>query len=435
MHPGLRGNTGMPNRVPNVQLRAWRDSANLTRAEMADRLNRTPVAERENLVCDEKRIAKWESGDVLWPRAEYRRALHELTGQDAETLGFIPPGRSSERPALTGLVVPRDALQAEADVFDTLELARYAGMSDISAGTIEALHETTDLLCRAYPTTQAATLRDRAKKRLKQVHELLGTRTTIDQHRELLVIAGWIAALLGCVHYDLGEREEAEAARQAAYQWAKQAGHAELMGWAFEMSAWFALVEGNYEQLIDAAQAGQQIAGMSNAGVQLTLQEAKGWSYLGDRRQTDQALTRGAQMLGKLPVPAHREHHFVFDRTKYAFYAATCYAVLGDNDRAEEHALEVITRHTRPDGTSNAPMRVAQARIDLGIVAARRGDLDEAVSHGESALEFDRRSLVDLVSRTGELDRIIQDRYRGERLARDFHERHLHAVRLVDGRG
>ncbi|MEU7855376.1 hypothetical protein [Nonomuraea sp. NPDC049141] len=37
-----------------------------------------------------------------------------------------------------------------------------------------------------------------------------------DQHRELLVITDWLTALLGCVHYDLGEREEAETARRAS---------------------------------------------------------------------------------------------------------------------------------------------------------------------------------------------------------------------------
>lgn len=389
-------------------------------------------------------VYRWEREGLAKERYKllYARAL----GIDPDDLGAGPAGSElqatgaasaanrSEGPPLVGTVVPKDALQAEADLFDTLELTRLAGMSDISAGTIEALQEATDLLCRAYPTTAAAALRDRAKKRLKQAHELLGKRTTIDQHRELLVIAGWIAALLGCVHYDLGEREEAEAARQAAYQWGKQAGHGELMGWAFEMRAWFSLVEGNYEQLIEAARAGQHIAGTTSAGVQLTLQEAKGWAYLGDRKQTDDALTRGAHTLAQLPAPAHREHHFVFDRTKYAFYASTCYAVVGDNSRAEEHALEVITRHTRPDGSSNAPMRVAQARIDLGIVAARHGDLDEAVSYGESAFEFDRKSLADLVSRTSELDRIIQERYRGEQLAREFHERHLHAALLTDRR-
>jgi tetratricopeptide (TPR) repeat protein len=424
----------MPNKIPNVQLRAWRDSANLTRAEMADALNRTPAAIRDRLICDEKRISKWESGEVLWPRPEYRRALQELTGWDAESIGFIPPHRRSERPGLlVGTVVPRDALQAEAEMFDTLELAQLAEMSDISAGTVESLQQAADLLCRAYPTTPAATLRDRTKRRLKQVVELLGHRTSLDQHRELLVTAAWMAALLGCVHYDLGEREEAEAARQAAYQWARQAGHGELMAWAFEMSAWFALCEGNYEQLIEFAQAGQQVAGVTNAGVQLALQEAKGWSRLGDRKQTDQALSQGATLLGQLPIPEHREHHFVFDHTKYMFYAATCYTTLGDDERAEEHAREVIAKHVRSDGTSNAPMRTAQTRIDLGIIAARRGDLDQAVTYGMSAFEFDRKSMSDLISRSADLDRLLRARYPGERLAQEYHEHHQHAKRLLNG--
>jgi hypothetical protein len=42
-------------------------------------------------------------------------------------------------------------------------------------------------------------------------------------------------------------------------------------------------------------------------------------------------------------------------------------------------------------------------------------------------------SVTDLLARTGELDRAIQQRYLGERLAREFHERHLNATRLVDG--
>jgi hypothetical protein len=43
-------------------------------------------------------------------------------------------------------------------------------------------------------------------------------------------------------------------------------------------------------------------------------------------------------------------------------------------------------------------------------------------------------SVTDLLARTGELDRTIQRRYRGERLAREFHERHLSAMGLIDGR-
>jgi transcriptional regulator with XRE-family HTH domain len=424
----------MTQKIPNIQLRAWRDAHHLTRVEMADALNRTDTAMQARLTCDEKRLARWETGEVLWPHAVYRRALHELTGRDAEDLGFIPRQRRDERSRAAVAAVSRDALQAEAEIFDTLDLTRLAEISDIGAGTVEALNETADLLCRAYPDTPAAALRDRTKRRLQHVIGLLGGRSTLDQHRELLIISGWLSVLLGCLHYDLGEREEAEAARQAAFQWAKQAGHSELMGWAFEMSAWFALVEGRYEQLIEFAQAGQSIAGSGSAGVQLILQEAKGWSRIGDHRQAEAALNRGAAMLGSMPLPAHAEHHFMFDHAKWMHYAASCYVLLGDNDRAEEHALEVITQHGRPDGTTNAPMRTAQARMNLAIVAARRGQLDLAVAYGESAFEYERQSLADLASISADLDIILQQRYRGEQLAREFHERHLHIRRVLDAR-
>jgi hypothetical protein len=37
--------------------------------------------------------------------------------------------------------------------------------------------------------------------------------------------------------------------------------------------------------------------------------------------------------------------------------------------------------HTRPDGTSNALMRSANSHMDLAVIRARHGDLDEAVHH------------------------------------------------------
>ena len=95
--------------------------------------------------------------------------------------------------------------------------------------------------------------------------------------------------------------------------------------------------------------------------MQLALQEVRGWSRLGDRKQTDHALTRGADLLRQLPLPEHRENHFVFDHTKYIYYAARATPTLGDDNRAEEYALEVISQHQRPDGTTNAPIRTAEA--------------------------------------------------------------------------
>ncbi|NUW32345.1 hypothetical protein HTZ77_13020 [Nonomuraea sp. SMC257] len=56
----------------------------------------------------------------------------------------------------------------------------------------------------------------------------------------------------------------------------------ELMGRAHEMSAWFALVEGRYEDVVDAARMGHAVAGQTSAMVQLTLQEARGLARIGD---------------------------------------------------------------------------------------------------------------------------------------------------------
>jgi tetratricopeptide (TPR) repeat protein len=419
----------MPDTIPNVQLTAWREAHFPTRADMADALCRTPTALRERLICDEERIRRWERGEVLWPHPPYRKALQELTGRTAENLGFVPKNKQRERQRLLmGHVVPADAMKAEADLFDTMELARMAEISDIGPGTLEAIEEAVDLLCRAYPNTDAAQLRDRTKKRLKYVLDLLKGRLTLHQHRELLVQGGWLAALLGCLHYDLGQREQAEAARQAAYQMGKQTGHGELMGWAYEMSSWFALVEGRYEEVIDAAQRGQDVAGSTSAMVQLTLKEAQGYARLGPSYQNEsrQALERGATILGQLPTPSRPEHHFVFDHTKWIFYASTIYTWQGDDDRAEEHALEILDRHSRADGTSNAPMRAADARINLGMIHARRGDLDAAVQEGLAAFDYDRQNF-DLATRGEDLAEILDHRYPAEPLAEQFHERLLAA--------
>lgn len=424
----------MPENIPNVQLRAWRNEHQLTRAEMADRINSTQLGISERLACDEERIRRWEAGEVRWPRSPYRLALTQLTGLQPEALGFSQSKQSGSRLIEASAILPMDALRAEADLYGTMELAQQLQASDVGTGTLEALAEAVDLLCRAYPVVPAATLRDRTQKRLAQVNRLLAGRLSLDQHRELLVITGWLTALLGCVHYDLGEREEAETARRAAFEMGRQVGHGELMGWAHEMSAWFALVEGRYEDVVTAARMGQAVAGQTSAMVQLTLQEARGLARIGDRREADRALTRGAEVLGRLPMPDNPDHHFVFDHAKWVFYAATCYTWLADDDRAEEHARETIQMHTRPDGTSNAPMRVADAHIDLGIIHARRGDLDAAVDNGMAAFDIDRRSLTDLVNRAADLDRVLRQRYRRETLAEEFHDRFVTARRALTSR-
>lgn len=393
----------------------------MTRGEFADAINRSATGQALKLYCDDERIRRWEAGEVLWPSADYRKALQEVTQLDAKDLGFLPRYAQNRQELVAVKPVSANTLEAEYEIFSTMELARLLEGGDIGPGTLDALEEATDLLCRAYPKTPSNILRIRIKKRLKHVIDLLGGRITIGQHRRLLIVAGWMIALLGCVHYDMQDREDAEAARQIAYEIAKEADDPDLLAWTWEMSAWFALVETRYEDVIEASAAGLAIKDTGSVGVQLRLQQAKGYARLADARETHRALKEASVILGKLPPPEHPDNHFVFDHSKWMHYAATVYTWLGDDERAKEHALEVINGHQRPDGSTRAPMRTAEARLSLATVSARAGDLDGAVTWAKSAFEFDTKPMADLLSRGKDLDHLLRSNF-GE----DFHVREFH---------
>jgi tetratricopeptide (TPR) repeat protein len=334
----------------------------------------------------------------------------------------LPTAQHRRHAVIAAKVIPADALQTEHELFSTMELARLLDGADVGVGTLDALDEATDLLCRAYPKTPSSILKDRIKQRLRHVIDLLGSRITIDQHRRLLIAAGWMTALLGCVHYDMREHEEAEVARQVAQLMAKEANDPDLLAWTYEMSAWFALVEDRYEDVIEAADIGLQVKATGSVGVQLNLQKAKGYARLADSRETHRSLTEAASILGKLPPPEHPDHHFVFDHSKWMHYAATIYTWLGDDRKAKEHATEVISDHLRPNGSSRAPMRTAEARLSLATIHAREGDLEGAVTFAKSAYEFDTKPMSGLASRGQDLSRFLNNRFSHHPLAEELRE-------------
>jgi hypothetical protein len=135
-----------------------------------------------------------------------------------------------------------------------------------------------------------------------------------------------------------------------------------------------------------------------------------------------QLVTRMPQIVNMEASGPDRFHH-----TKWIFYPATCYTWLGDDESAEEHARELIAYHTQPDGSSNAPMRTAMSHIDLGLIHARHGDLDEAVHHGVTAFSYDRKTEASLLSHAADLDQLLSDRYSDEHHADDFHQRYQEA--------
>ena len=96
--------------------------------------------------------------------------------------------------------------------------------------------------------------------------------------------------------------------------------------------------------------------------------------------------------------------------------------MLAEDKIAENLAEEVIRAGTDFDGTERAPMRLAEARITLGVVAARQGDLEQAISHGEHALTK-AQVVPSLLMVSRDLTHIIKDRFGTESVAQSYLKR------------
>ena len=142
---------------------------------------------------------------------------------------------------------------------DTLELVSRLQRSDLDQATLDGLRIMADRLCSEYPYMPADQLLVEGRAWLRRITALQGQRVTLRQHREILVLAGWVALLVGCVEYDTGNRHAAETTRQAALSLGTEADHGEIIAWAHEMRAWINLTTGDYNGVIAASRAGTEV--------------------------------------------------------------------------------------------------------------------------------------------------------------------------------
>ncbi len=276
------------------------------------------------------------------------------------------------------------AARRDARPWQTTELLRRIQASDAAPCTLDALEATVNQLCCEYPYRDANELVTDARDWLRHIAQLLRKPIGLRQHQELLTSAGWLAVLAACLEYDLGLRTSAQATQAAARQLADEARNGEILAWTYEMAAWFALTQRRYRDTIAEARNGQKVSQSHAVVVQLVAQEAKALGRLRDADGVRAALDRGRRLLDSFPIPERPEHHFVVDPNKWVFYAMDAYRMAGEDGLAEEYARLVLADSISPDGVEYAPMRIAESRLTLGVVAARRGDLEQATALGLS---------------------------------------------------
>lgn len=307
----------------------------------------------------------------------------------------------------------------------TVELLERIKATDTSTTTIEALQNSVEDLCCQYATGDPLQLRNEGHEWLREIRRMIQGPIGLRAHQELLVSAGWLALLIGCLEYDLGMRASAEATRTMASHLSIEAGAPEIAGWALEIKAWTALTQGRYRDVLDAVDEGHYLAAGHNVAVQLLSQKAKALGRLGDVQGVRNALDEGATILQQFDKPARPDNHFAIDLPKWQFYAMDAYSQAQDFELATEYAHEVIKLGTTPQGVEISPMRNLEARLVLAITAVKRGDLEQAVELADRAMSTSRKSIPSLLMFAGELSGELQQRFPNEAATKNFQERLL----------
>jgi tetratricopeptide (TPR) repeat protein len=246
-------------------------------------------------------VALWRFADQEW---DVRASLAAAGPWTAGPGGPAPAGTAAGAGpiAVAAAEDPAAAVARPDAVVEAMELARLAEASDVGAAALASVERAVERLRGAAASGPPGSLLPAVRAQRRYVGTLLDARLTVARRRRLLAAAGWLSVVLARLQFEAGERDAAEASRDAALRLARQAGSGELVAWALEAGAWWALVDGRLREAVELARAGQDRAPPgSAAAVQLALHEAQAWRQLGDREQAEGALRHAALLRGMLP--------------------------------------------------------------------------------------------------------------------------------------
>ncbi|MGC1731471.1 MAG: helix-turn-helix transcriptional regulator [Pseudonocardiaceae bacterium] len=375
----------------------------LARARKSAGLSQERLA--EVLRVDRSTVTRWECAETEpqpWLRPKLARALglrhHELDDVLSvielieEPTDDVAP--SDKRTALS--VATSNDLKVAVwqgisslsvgDEHEALELARRVAASDVSAETLSRLEGIVDELAVKYQKTPPQELLGPVRRHVSYVMRLLDARMTLEEHRRLLIVGGWLSLIMATLYVDVERRVAANSWLATAASLAKQTGQSEIHAWRYETEAWQTLINGDHRHAVELSQAAQRFAPRgSSAAIQATAQEGRAWARLRQAPETYSALNRVERFVSRMARPETPEHHYRYDPNKAEAYVATTLAWLGDA-ASEHHARHVVATFTHEAEAGRWPRRLASANIDLALALLLTDQIDEACAITQAAM-------------------------------------------------
>lgn len=393
-------------RVRNEPFRAARLEADLSQDDLAARLRSNGVAG-----ATKKQVQRFESGEVAWPQAHYRKALRAIFGRSATELGFRhPAGPNGDRRVVADGVVSAAVASAT-----SYERVRYALAHDGGAITREdaefLLRTSAEFYDRDATETAAALAPDLARH-LDLVATLLSMATLGESVRRTLVLAAGVGACLGgWISYNLSATTEANGYWRAAVDAAKAANDGPLLSCVLTFHSYLLDERGDHRgawNVLHQARDHVRARGHARTRAWISARQAEEAAALGERSS---ALASLAEAMTVYDHTAHTEsvtrpwvRHF--DAVRLRSMGVAAYGRL-DHPRLLPAADAVLAalRGDQPKTRAVilgdvAAARVASGDLDAGCALAHRALA--ATTRFESVLGYRRlRTLRSTLDRHG----------------------------------
>ena len=299
------------------------------------------------------------------------------------------------------------------------ELLEALKLSSVGRGTLDELEERVAGFGQELPSASPTQLQRPVLDHLGRVRRLLIRPQPDAVRRRLCSAAAQLAGIAGGLMFDLHQPAKAERYYAAAMPAAAEAGDPALTAWLLANTSYLHVYRGDRRAALSVAQGAVTFARRCPITTQhawLASLEAELHATLSDGRATDVALRRADRTM-RLASTQRRPGIDFFSAAKLAAYKGSCFMLVGQPARAQEHCQEALAL------LSPAARTRAFVELDLATTFAQQREV-------ERACELARDTLIRLApdERTPRVVRRVQDFRRSldpngsARMVRDFDE-------------
>jgi DNA-binding XRE family transcriptional regulator len=349
----------------------------------------------ETLGVERSTIGRWEAGrhrPALHLRPRLAKLLEITPNELSDMLGVI----TDEQPAVLRPDDPenddmalyrRDLLRVFGVVAALLALPAAETERDLAAledaGALDGYALLNSRLWETFALTSVkATMRAVVDEQLRVLTAQLADVHDTATQRRLCALAGDLFQLAGEIAFDSRDYNTAAHCYSLAAEASKTASCYDQWACAVTRHAYICVYEGRFDDAAPMLDVAAKIAGHGDPQLStrhwVAAVQAETFAGQRDLDGCRRALDRAEAVLA-LRGPVHNGGWLRFDGSRLAEERGTCFAALGQLDRAESALLDALQ-------PSLSARRRAGVQTDLAVIGARRRDRDQVLLHAAPVL-------------------------------------------------